>query len=208
MRRRLSWLNLARCATLAIACGAALARADEPATRPMSPADVLKAAKAQAPDVEQLRAALRSPDPSVRVAAFSAMIESNNVTLTTLAINEGHGSADVVLRDLAARAAVKELRTIILDLGSNASKEAAERMRPFMHDRALNLPVEKYVWTTGEITLPYGARAQISAATLQFSDLHCRGVLTAVEGSWYYDGIVNCADGKNRFDEPVRARIR
>src|SRR4051812_40423028 len=82
--------------------------AQEPNQPSKTAAEVLKTLQQTSGEVEQLRAALRGPDPSVRVAAFAAMIESNNPALMALAIQEGHAASDAVLRDLAMRAAFRE----------------------------------------------------------------------------------------------------
>jgi hypothetical protein len=50
-----------------------------------TPAEVLRNIPHNSNDIEQLRAGLSSPDPSVRVATFSAMMQSNNPSLTTIA---------------------------------------------------------------------------------------------------------------------------
>jgi hypothetical protein len=43
------------------------------------------------------------------------MVESNDPSLVSVAINEGHARSDVTLRDLAARAAFREVSAFTPD---------------------------------------------------------------------------------------------
>ena len=83
----------------------AAASATAQTNSPQSAGEVLKRANAASSELEQLRQNLRSPDQSVRVSTFQAMIESNNPSLKEVAISEAFASLDEAMKTMAFRAA-------------------------------------------------------------------------------------------------------
>jgi hypothetical protein len=198
-----------RCVTTAITLIAITSMqfgfAQQTAPKTQTPAEVLRATQQGSDDIEQLRAGLQSPNPSVRVATFNAMIQSDNSSLVTIAINDAHGSADSTLRDLSARAAFRQV--IILNLQPNEELGAKEkeysRFAPF-----LGLKILQYDPSNGLFKTTYG-EGQISGDHLTFRSDLCQGTLTATEGTWTYEGPVNCVQGSaDQFRARMNTNIR
>lgn len=188
--------------------GVVAAADSQPMQTPKSPTDVMRSAQQGAAEIEQLRTALRGPDASVRVATFVAMIESNNVSLTALAINEGHAGSDAVLRDLTARAAFRELQGFTVEPVKELSPEVEKLYRTTFSDAdGLQSTITNYDWTTGKFGLKRGY-GQISGSRMEFRSNHCQGNLAAVEGSWAFEGNVVCNRGGASFSERMRLVIR
>ena len=176
--------------------------------RGQSPADVLRNLQHSSDDIEQLRAALHSPNPSVRSAAFTAMMQSDNPALRTLAIDEGHAGSDAVLRDLSSRAAFGELRSLIVEPTADmSSPDMQSSLINFSSDRGLQIRAEKYDPTSGVFTVIQG-QGQVSGTRLTFRTTFCQGTLVAVEGSWVYEGQVVCLNGPTKLVGKMRASLR
>ncbi len=180
-----------------------------------SAGDVLKAARkaladaqSSSPAIEELRQALRGPDPSVRAAVFSAMIESNNPVLTTMAINEGRAHPDAVIQDLSARAAFQEVSHITLEPAENQS-DSESWNKLIEWNKGASIHIRRYDWKTGKFLFGSSTQAgRISGTTLAFNRGYCGGSLTAEKQSWVFLGSVRCTFGKEQFVVPVKVRIR
>jgi len=187
--------NKARAAALIAVCLTYLATAQEQRSTMQSPAEVLRNIPHTSNDIEQLRAGLSSPDPSVRVATFSAMMQSNNPALTATAINEGHVSADATLRDLAARAALGQLAGFIIEPASDIAPEMQKSFLYFSMSGALRVKLMGYDAARGVFTIAGGGEGEISGSRLALRDAFCQGDLASVEGTWTYQGRVVCRNG-------------
>jgi hypothetical protein len=167
-----------------------------------SAADVLRSLNKSSDELQQLLSNLHSPDPSVRVATFNAMVESNNASLVTLAINDAHTSTDATMRDLAVRAAMRQVLTIGFEVPGESDSVPDQFVR-FTTSGDLRLTISKYDPEHGMIGFP-GGEAEISGTTFSFHHNSCQGTLTAVAGSWNYEGPVTC-----RFNSDIlRARLK
>ena len=189
------------------ALGMTVALAQQPPPRTQSPMEVLKNAQQNAGDIGQLRAALQSPDPSVRASAFTSMIESNNPSLIAMAINEGHVSSDAAVRDLAARAAFRELRAFQIEPDGDVSPDTQNAIIDLSDERGLRVVVADYNWVTGIFT-NFAGQGQISGSRLTFRTQSCQGTLPAKEGSWMYDGLVICVRGATKLSSRMHISIR
>ncbi len=178
-------------------------------THPMSAAEVLKQAQQGASDVEQLRAALHSPDPSTRLATMNAMLHSNNPALVSSAISEGNASSDVDLRNLAVRAAFRELTGFTLQPTNPLPDDTAKTYSDFTHSTGgLKIQLSGYDPSSG-VFQGYGSlRGQISYGRLEFQDNTCNAVLLAKSGSWRFEGRVDCRYGAESFSELMWVQIR
>ena len=170
-----------------------------------TPTDVLRSSQKGVNDIEQLRTALHSPDPSVRMSTFTAMVESNNAALTTIAINEAHASQDVSLRDLSVRAALRELRSFALEPTSELNPEAQNFYVIFTPN--FHPEITKYDWQQGIFTLNNGL-GQVSASRLTFRSGYCQANMTAIEGTWAYEGMVICLNGSYKLMTRMRTSLR
>jgi hypothetical protein len=186
-------MRLGKVAPALLAClsvGVSMAQQAQP--RAQSSTEVLRSIQQSSGDIEQLRAGLHSPDASVRVSTFTAMINSNNPSLVALAINEGHVSSDAALQDLAARAAFRELTGFLVEPSGEISPDTQSAFATFSTENGLRGKVEKYDWGSGTFTLLFG-QGQISGSRLSFRTNFCQGSLAVVAGSWTYEGLVVCA---------------
>lgn len=181
--------------------------AQPPPPRPQSATEVLRSLDAGSGDMEQLRLALQSPNPSVRAQTFKAMAESNNAALITMAIDEGHVSSDAVLRDMAARAAFREVRGLVLEPDSDTPAGPPNAVAAFSGETGLRVKLLGYDWVSGTFNA-YNGEGQISASRLTFRTLFCQGSLAAKEGSWTYEGMVQCAGSSGRLAGRMHVSIR
>lgn len=175
------------------------------APRAQTPTEVLRNIQHSSDELEQLRAQLQSPNPSVRATAFNAMVESNNATLVTIAINEGHASADAVLRDLSARAAFRQLLSFKVEPSGDVSAQQDDYL--FFVNGGLQTKLSKYDPAAGLFILPSG-EGQISGNRLTFRSGYCQGSLAALEGSWTYEGPVTCIFNKTKLVTRMHINIR
>ena len=179
----------------------------QPPPKPQSATEVLRSLDAGSGDMEQLRLALQSPNPSVRAQAFTAMAQSNNPALITMAIDEGHVSSDAVLRDMAARAAFREVRGLVLEPEGDTPAGTPSAVAAFSGETGLRVKLLGYDWVSGAFNA-YNGEGQISASRLTFRTLYCQGSLAAKEGSWTYEGMVQCAGSSGRLAGRMHVSIR
>lgn len=99
-----------------------------------SAAEVIEQARARARQVEEIKQVLNDPDQNVRLAAFEAMVGSDDPLMRELALDAGLNSTDQVLRGMALRHAVLGLAqlTISLEVDESAPKEIQESSRAFL----------------------------------------------------------------------------
>ncbi len=201
-------MYLGRWATASlIAAYVACAGAQDAPPKAQSPADVLRSLQQNSGDIEQLRSALQSPNPSVRASAFTAMIQSNNPSLITMAINEGHISSDAALRDLAARAAFRELRGFQIEPDGDSPPDTQSTIVAFSNENGLRVKLTGYDWVSGAF-MNYAGVGQISGSRLTVKTFFCQGTLAAKEGSWTYEGLVVCANGTTKLSNRMHVSIR
>lgn len=203
------WTMLS-CAVALLALNASAQQPPQPQASARSAADVLSNMNQQSAEVERLRAALRGPDASVRAAAFSAMFESNNAALATIAITEGRVSSDAVLHDLAVRAAFSELQSFMPEPVAQLSAEAQSRYLQFTGQMTVKIKEHDRIHGTFKALSGGGnpVVGQISAGRLSFTGPVCQGNLTAVDNLWTFKGFVNCVNGGLRLRELMRVQIR
>ena len=189
---------------------AASASAQQSSSRPMTAAEVLKQAQQGTSDVEQLRSALQSPDASTRLSTMTAMLQSNNPALSSLAISEGNASSDADMRNLAVRAAFREI-TIFTPQPVNALADDAAKRYSMLSGlvNGLRIQITGYNWTAGYFKgAGYATAGEISAGRVEFHTGGCSGVLLSKSGSWRFEGQVNCNYNNGSFSEPMWVLIR
>lgn len=193
-----------------MALGTAETQAAKPkANEPMPPTEVIANIQKAAPEFEKLLAGLRSADAAIRQSTMSEMIESNNAALVSSAINEARASSDPVLRDLAVRAAFREIAQFVPESVSKLSEEAKEAYTLYSVSLdSLKIQIEKYSWADGKFTAQSGAIGQVSSGQLSFSSPYCQGKFLAIAGTWSYEGMVTCKSSSARLQEKMRVHIR
>lgn len=92
-----------------------------PANAQDSAAQILEKARAQAREIEELRAILTGADQNMRLATFDTMIKSGDEAMRLVAYEAGLASADSVMRAMAFKAAVMNLDTLHLELAPDPS---------------------------------------------------------------------------------------
>lgn len=99
-----------------------------------SAAEIIEQARARARQVEEIKQVLNDPDQNVRLAAFEAMVGSDDSLMRELALDAGLNSTDEVLRGLALRHAVLSLAqlTITLAVDTAAPKAIQDSSREFL----------------------------------------------------------------------------
>lgn len=206
---------------LAVAMSALPANAQKSSAAPQrSAADVLKAANAKSVELDQLRQNLRSPDQSVRLSTFEAMVESNNPTLKELAISEGFAGTDEAMKTLAFRAAMIDVKRIHLDPVGLQPGQVYVNWETFQRRFDLQLEDGSYDWRSGMFCqrAPSGGcynspnySGQISSRTFTYSygdTPGCSGQLTNIEGTWEFEGPVRCRFNKTTLEGTFRLKLR
>lgn len=209
--------------TLAIAMAALSAHAQKQKTTAppqQSPADILKAANAKSAELEQLRQNLRSPDQSVRLSTFEAMVESNNPSMKELAISEGFAGTDEAMKTMAFRAAMMDVKRVHLDPVGLPPGQMYVNWDTFQRRFDLQLEDGSYDWRSGVFCQrgPSGGcynspnySGQISSRTFNYSygdAPGCSGQLTNIEGTWEFEGPVRCRFNKNTLEGTFRLKLR
>ncbi len=190
------------------AAAPAFAQQAEP-THPMTAAEVLKQAQSTSTDLEQLRAALKSPDQTTRVTTMTAMIQSGNPSLMSLAISEGGGSSDEVMRTLAVRAAFREITTVALQPVNTLQDKALEYYTYFSGGSGgVRIFIKSYDWTTGRYQEKNDLVGAVSGNRIDFVSPACTGTLKSAPGSWVFEGRVKCSYTAANLDEVMRLQIR
>ena len=175
----------------------------------LSPTEVLTSIQKTAPEIEKLLTSLRGADAAVRQSTMAAMVESNNAALVSSAINEARASSDPVLRDLAVRAAFREIAQFVPETISELSDEGKKAYIYFSTSSdSLKIEIDKYSWADGKFSTKTGATGQVSAGQLSFSSQYCQGKLLVVPGTWSYEGIVTCGINSLQLHERMRVHIR
>lgn len=170
---------------------------------------VLENIQRDAKEVEQLRAALQSPDQSVRVAAFWAMVNSGNPALAEMAITTAFANADQATKALAIRAAFASIRVmeVELTLPQDASEEAKRELGQALGHSFATISNIKYDSNSGKFQGHFGgydSSGQVSGMTISFQTMGCAGTLTNKEGTWMFQGKVRC----QAFTYPGTFRLR
>ena len=164
-----------------------------------SAAEVLKKANAASSEIEQLRQNLRSPDQSVRVATFQAMIESNNPSLKEVAISEGFASTDETIKTMTFRAVAGDLIRVRLE---PVGLPAGQVYRNYdVHAGSLGFVLFNYDWRSGSfcaqrnehgVCFDSPPTGQVSGRTFTFRNNSCQGQLHNIDGTWEFEGQVIC----------------
>lgn len=189
--------------TMALSLHSYSASAQQSQPRVQSAADVLRSVPKSTDEIEQLVSNLRSPNPSVRVSTFTAMMESNNASLVALALNEAHASADSTMRDLAARAALRQVITLGFEPAGDPESPPELFVR-FAND--LRLQMSKYDPEHGLIQF-FNGQGEISGSAFSFQHQACQGNLAAVSGSWTYEGYVICVFNQDKMRAKLKLTI-
>jgi hypothetical protein len=193
-------------AMLIATSGKALAqRADQSGGAASSTAAVLENIQREAKQIEQLKAALESPDQSVRVSAFSAMVESGNPALVELAITTAFASADQATKALAIRAAFASVQVMEVALSEPhaASEQMQQDLVTVRRGNSATVRDIKYDQNTGKFT-GYFSSGHVSGTNISFITRSCTGSLNNEEGSWNFQGKVRC--GSSVFDGTFKLR--
>ena len=208
--------------TLAIVMAALPAHAQKSTAPPQqSAADILKAANAKSAELEQLRQNLRSPDQSVRLSTFEAMVESNSPSMKELAISEGFAGTDEAMKTLAFRAAMMDVSRIHLEpVGLPPGRIYANWDR-FQQLFDFAIPKGGYDWRRGtfcEVSASgicyasNGTAGQITSQVFNYKrgeyNPTCSGQLLNIEGTWEFEGPVNCNSNSTTMSGTFRMKLR
>lgn len=108
--------NLLFSLALLLVCGQAWAQTNRGS---LTPAQI----RAKASQYQEYKQLLADPDPSVRFAAVSEMLKSNDKNMKTLAFDAAFLSAESALRGLALKERVLSLSSLVLEPLDEAAKE-------------------------------------------------------------------------------------
>ena len=99
-----------------------------------SAADIVEQGRERARQLDEVKQVLNDPDQSVRLAAFEAMVDSDDPLMRELALDTGLASTDQVLRGLALKYAVLGLEQLNIRLAPDpdAPKESQGRVEAYL----------------------------------------------------------------------------
>lgn len=92
-----------RMIALGMICAASLGLLVTPSLADDTTAKLIEAARSKAAKIDELKKILNDPDPTLRFAAFDAMLASEDPLMRDLAIQTGMDSTDSVMRGMALR---------------------------------------------------------------------------------------------------------
>lgn len=156
-----------------------------------SPAEVMANARNSSVEFQQLLDSLSGPNPAVRMATFMAMIDSNNPALISAAIATGATSSDPAIRNVAIRAAFRELKVISIKIEDSLTEELSKEYLRFNNPGNMVLTVESFDFNSGSLKI-WNGRGQVSGGTFTFASHNCQGSLSMREGSWKLEGYATC----------------
>lgn len=150
-----------------------------------STAEIIEQARARARQVEEIKQVLNDPDQNVRLAAFEAMVGSDDSLMRELALDAGMNSTDQVLRGMALRHAVLGLSqlTFTLAVDSSAPKVIQDSSREFLEKNGNSYVMAMDPKTkdllTGEFSLPGNPnhRGNVSGQVVTFKYPYYTGEL-------------------------------
>jgi hypothetical protein len=142
-----------------------------------SAAEIVEQARARARQVEEIKQVLNDPDQNVRLAAFEAMVGSDDSLMRELALDAGLNSTDQVLRGLALRHAVLGLAqlTLTLTVDDSAPKSTQETTRDYLEKSGstyvMAIDQKTKDLSTGAFNLPSYAnhRGNVSGLVVTFN---------------------------------------
>lgn len=207
-----SWLLILSLCLVSLAMtGKGLAQAPAKPSGEGSGTSVLESIQREAKEAEQLRAALQSPDQSVRLAAFRAMVNSGNPAFAEMAITTAFANADQATKALAIRAAFESVQVmeVELTLPQDAPEGAKPKLDSALKGSFATISDIKYDSKTGKFqgqVSGFGTNGsgQVSGMTISFQTPGCAGTLVNKEGTWIFQGKVRC----EAFTYPGTFRLR
>lgn len=107
-------------------------------------AEIIEKARERARQVDEIKQVLNDPDQNVRLAAFEAMVGSDDPLMRELALDAGLSSTDQVLRGMALKHAVLNLAAIHVTLAvdESAPKPVQERVQAYLQKSGRTYQVE------------------------------------------------------------------
>ena len=129
------------------------------------------------------------------MAAFDAMVNSDNPSIAELAITTAHASADEAMQALAVRAAFKAVKVFHVEL--TLPEHLTSNQKVFCV-AAVDIPNVSFDYRRGAFENPGNPNNQghVSGLTITFqTNQPCSGVLKQKEGTWQFEGKVSCPSG-------------
>lgn len=150
-----------------------------------SAAEIIEQARARARQVEEIKQVLNDPDQNVRLAAFEAMVGSDDSLMRELALDAGLNSTDEVLRGMALRHAVLSLAqlTVTLAVDTAAPKAIQDSSREFLEKNGssyvMAIDPKTRDLSTGAFNMPgnVNQRGNISGRVVTFKYSYYTGEL-------------------------------
>jgi len=211
---------LAACVTMAAPQG--MAQRSGSGQQAQSPADILRSANARSAEMEQLRQNLRSPDQSVRLATFEAMVDSNSPSMREMAISEGFAGTDEAMKSMSFRAALIGVSAIHIEPKGLPPGQAYLNWDTFQRLFDFRIKEDEYDWRTGSFCERNSegvcrsvsdVAGQMSGRTFSYKNglgsPRCAGQLVNVDGTWEFEGRISCtANGGATLNGDFKMKIR
>lgn len=177
-----------------------------------TPAQILAAANEKAKEIEQLKAALRSPDQSVRIATYGAMFDSGDPDIVNMALEEGVLSTDAAVKALTFRTALGQLSALPFEIIGNYRYAGGGESR--YSAISAGIWIDQYNADTGQLSGGalnglLKARLTISGSGLNGQIVpECSIQLPNTPGTWVFEGKVTCQITSDYFEATIRTRLR
>jgi len=164
---------------------------------PADPLPNAAAIKERGARLGELKGLLADKDPSVRVAAFQSMTESQDRAARKLAIDMAITSDDPTLQGLALRYTIGDMNNIVIELDQEALKKEAfkEFVKKYGDRYAIN--ITSFDYGTGKFSGGYVV--PVSGGTLR---------LTGQIGGTAFQFVSSGCSGNFHFDSGSRAEFK
>jgi hypothetical protein len=165
------------------------------ATAQTSVDDIVLQAKKRAAAIEEYKALLSTPDPTIRLAGLDALLSSDDPVARQVAYDIGFNSIEAAMQSVALRHKLGDLSAITFNLEPQ-SNNSSEEEREWVDEMAGVLPtrVVEYNATTGAIILdPKGkthTSGQVDNLRLSTQGGYCQFNLELKEGGSLSGGLL------------------
>jgi len=168
---------------------------------------ILEEIKKKTDQYSQFRSLLSDPDQAKRMAAFSAMTESQILTLQEMALAYAFDSGDRAMQSAALKVLLTKTKALTFELEpSNAS----ERTQGALARLGGGFSIEIDSWDAATASFSRavdnyttGGQGQVNGLSLQYTSRHCSASVVLDQTARNMVGELACAS----FAEPVKAKL-
>lgn len=152
--------------------------------------------KARAAEINELKALLANPDPSIRIAAIDIMQNSEDIAMREMGFSAGINSSDEAVLAITIRNKFKEIKNFNIEMTPEGKVSEDGQKEVASIGGILGVTIREYdpaLATFSNLT-NYGSNSHTSSITgtiIQFNSRYCKGALT-LDDELFFSGKVSC----------------